>query len=81
MTDDEEDEEDNVLASDLPDITRQQFNGCRIYNRINLKHVNKYFRIRIGTSLKYTHKQTACWLLTTNRKRLSSDRLMRVREK
>ena len=76
---DEEEEDGNVLASDLPDVAKKDFNGCRIYDRINLQHSNKYFRIRIGNSMKYLHKQTACWLLTTNKTRLSNDRLIRVR--
>ena len=76
---DEEEEEGNILASDLPDINRQDFLGCRIYDKINQQNSDKYFRIRIGRSLKYVHKQTACWLLTTNKTRLSSDRLLRVR--
>jgi hypothetical protein len=76
---DDEEEEGNVLASDLPDVTRQDFNGSRIFDRINPQHSNKYFRIRVSNSLKYLHKQTACWLLTTNKARLSSDRLIRVR--
>ena len=63
----------NVLASDLPDIAKQDFNGCRTYYRINPQHSNKYFRIRIGNSIKYLHKQTACWLPKTNKTRLSND--------
>ena len=76
---DNEEEEGNVLASDLPDIAKEDFNGCRIYDKISPQHSNKYFRIRIGNSMRFLHKQTACWLLTTNKSRLSNDRLMRVR--
>lgn len=76
---DDEEEEGNVLASELPDVAKESFNGCRIYERINPQHSNKYFRIRIGSSMKFIHKQTACCLLTTNKTRLSNDRLMRVR--
>jgi hypothetical protein len=69
----------DVLAGDLPDVEQKNFHGCRIYDTINPKQVDKYFRIRISGSLKYIHKQTACWLLTNNRNHLSSDRLIRVR--
>ncbi|CAF3933165.1 unnamed protein product [Rotaria sp. Silwood1] len=58
--DDDDDDEGNILASDLSDVERQNFHGCRIYDIINPQHAKKYVRIRIGTSLKYLHKQTAC---------------------
>ncbi len=51
-----------------------------VYDKINPQQANKYFRIRVGSAIKYLHKQTACWLLTTSKKRLSSDRLIRVRK-
>ena len=79
VTEDEE-EEENVLASNLSDIIRENFKGCRIYDRINPQHSEKYFRVRIGSSIKYIHKQTACWALTTSKNRLSSDRLIRVQK-
>ncbi|CAF3406395.1 unnamed protein product, partial [Rotaria socialis] len=47
--------------------------------KLILNKSKKYFRIYIGSSLKYIHKQTACWMLTDNRSHLSSDRLVRVR--
>ncbi|CAF1391778.1 unnamed protein product, partial [Rotaria sordida] len=62
ITDDEE--EGYVIASDLSNTERQNFSGCRIYDKVNQQQINKCFRIRVGTSLKYIHKQTACWLLT-----------------
>jgi hypothetical protein len=77
-SDNDAEDDGNVLANDLSDVSRQDFKGCRIYDRINLQNSDKYFRIRIGNSLKYLHKQTACWMLTTNKARLSSDRLLRV---
>jgi hypothetical protein len=77
---DDEEDEGNILTSSLSDVERHNFQGCRIFDKVNPQQVNKYFRIRIGTSLKYLHKQTACWLLTDNRSRLSSDRLIRVQK-
>ncbi|CAF2709092.1 unnamed protein product [Rotaria sp. Silwood2] len=77
-TDDEE--EGNVIAIDVPHTAQKKFNGCRIYDKINPQQSKKYFRIRIGSSYKFIHKQTACWLLTTDKQRLSSDRLIRVRK-
>ena len=75
---DEDEDEENVVSSGLPDIEQQNFYGCRIYDTVNSQQLNKYFRIRIGSSVKYLHKQTACWLLRDDRSRLSSDRLVRV---
>ncbi|CAF4551437.1 unnamed protein product, partial [Rotaria socialis] len=74
-----DEEEENVISSDLSEVERQTFHGCRIYDKINPQQSKKYFRIYIGSSLKYIHKQTACWMLTDNRSHLSSDRLVRVR--
>ncbi|CAF1461740.1 unnamed protein product, partial [Rotaria sordida] len=78
ITDDEE--EGYVIASDLSNTERQNFSGCRIYDKVNQQQINKCFRIRVGTSLKYIHKQTACWLLTKSRSHLSNDRLIRVQK-
>jgi hypothetical protein len=79
-SDDEEvDDEGSVLTSDLSDTERKNFQGCRIYDKVNPQQINKYFRIRLGSSLKYLHKQTACWILTDSKQRLSSDRLVRVK--
>ncbi|CAF1474909.1 unnamed protein product [Rotaria sordida] len=76
----EEEEEGNIVANDLSNISQQNFKGCRIYDKINSQHMNKFFRIHINSSVKYIHKQTACWLLTTSKNHLSSDRLERVKE-
>ena len=77
---DNEDDEGCVLASDLSDAERQSFHGCRIYDKVNPKQVNKYFRVCIGTSSKLLHKQTASRLLTDIRHRLLSDRVIRVQK-
>ncbi|CAF1557083.1 unnamed protein product, partial [Rotaria sordida] len=76
----EEEEEGNIVANDLSNISQLNFKGCRIYDKINSQHMNKFFRIHINSSVKYIHKQTACWLLTTSKNHLSSDRLERVKE-
>jgi hypothetical protein len=77
--DEEAEEEGNILASDLSDTEKKNFQGCRIYDKVSPQQINKYFRIRLGSSLKYLHKQTACWMLTDSKQRLSSDRLVRVK--
>ncbi|UJR06730.1 hypothetical protein I4U23_011019 [Adineta vaga] len=78
-TDDEDEEDEGNIISNLSDIERQDFQGCRIYDKVNPQYIHKYFRIRVGSSVKYLHKQTACWLLTDSKSRLSSDRLERVK--
>ena len=78
--DEDEEDEENVVVTNVPQTTQKKFNGCRIYDKINPQQSLKYFRIRVGLSYKFIHKQTACWLLTTDKQRLSSDRLIRVRK-
>jgi hypothetical protein len=60
IDEDEEEEEDNVIANNLSNISKQHFKGCRIYDKINPQQMDKYFRIRVDSSVKYIHKQTAC---------------------
>ena len=59
-------------------IQEKKFQGCRIYDKVSPQQINKYFRIHLESSLKYLHKQTACWILTESKQQLSSDRLVRV---
>ncbi|CAF1933262.1 unnamed protein product [Rotaria magnacalcarata] len=77
---DEEEEEDNITANYFSNVSRQNFKGCRIFDKIDPQQINKYFRISVDSSVKYIHKQSACWLLSTSKNRLSSDRLERVKE-
>jgi hypothetical protein len=59
-SDDEEVEDGgSVLTSDLSDAEKNIFQGCRIYDKVSPQQINKYFRIRLGSSWKYVHKQTA----------------------
>jgi hypothetical protein len=78
IDEEDEDEERNIISNSLSNVSRENFKGCRVYDRINPQQMKKHFRINIDSSVKYIHKQTACWLLTTSKNRLSSDRLQRV---
>ncbi|CAF2007754.1 unnamed protein product [Rotaria magnacalcarata] len=69
MNDDEED----ILNSKKSD-----FNGIRIFDNINPDLKRSYFKVKINESIKYLHKQSACWLLSNNITKLSNDRLSRV---
>ena len=67
--DGEHDEDDQAdergdLAKDLSKVQEQTFQGCRIYDKVSATKAFKFFRIRVGNSIKYVHKQTASWLLT-----------------
>ncbi|CAF2476821.1 unnamed protein product [Rotaria sp. Silwood2] len=68
--DDEEVENMNSIIND--------FNGLKIRDNINMEQKDRYFRIKINDTVKYMHKQTACWILTNESGRLSTDRLCRV---
>jgi hypothetical protein len=59
---------------------KETFQGMRIFDKIDPSKRNNYFHIMINNKSKYLHKQTAARLLTTNKNRLSSDRLARVQQ-
>ena len=73
-------EEYNLRANDLMCLGQDNFQDCRIFDKVNAKRASNFFRIRISSSIKYIHKQIACCLLTSEKNRLSADRLMRVRQ-
>ena len=75
-----QDEPCNLLADDLTHLGQNNFKGCPIYDKVSPKRASNFFRVRIGSSTKYIHKQTACWSLTSEKTRLSADRLMRVQQ-
>jgi hypothetical protein len=68
----ENDEEENIES------TRNEFNSINIRDKISMEQEKCYFRIKINDTVKYMHKQTACWMLTEENGRLSTDRLSRV---
>ncbi|CAF1373305.1 unnamed protein product [Didymodactylos carnosus] len=71
------DNEDEVENESLTTIGNE-FSGMRIVNEIKPNQQDSYFQVKINDSVKYLHKQTACWLLTHKNSRLSTDRLSRV---
>jgi hypothetical protein len=68
----DDDDEENLES------TRNEFNGINIRDKISMEQENCYFKIKINDTVKYMHKQTACWVLTEENGRLSTDRLSRV---
>ena len=71
----EEDQAENHLTT-----SKQTFEGMRVYERVNPAKINSYFEVFINNKRHYMHKQTAARLLTNNKNRLSSDRLLRVQQ-
>ena len=69
------DENDN---NDAIETIKTNFNGIKIYNRIEPRMKDSYFQVKINDNQKFIHKQSACWLLTDRNNRLSNDRLSRV---
>ncbi|CAF1245709.1 unnamed protein product [Rotaria sordida] len=67
-----DDDEENL------EIMKNDFNGINIRDKINMEQENCYFKIKINGVVKYMHKQTACWILTEENGKVSTDRLSRV---
>lgn len=67
-----QDEEYNLLADDLMHLGQNNFQVCRIYDKVSSKRASNFFRVRISNSTKNIHKQTACWLLTSEKTPLSA---------
>ena len=47
-----EDQEYNLLANDLMCLGQDNFQGCRIFDKVSAKRASNFFRIRIGSSIK-----------------------------
>ena len=62
----------------LSNISNYTFRGMCVYDNIKPSHTQSYFKVKINGQTKFSHKQTACWLLTHEKLTLSSDRLRRV---
>ncbi|CAF1110900.1 unnamed protein product [Didymodactylos carnosus] len=73
--DDYSDEDD---IQDSVNITKQNFIGIKVFDTVESHMQHSYFKVTINHDTKYIHKQTACWLLTGEKSKLSNDRLLRV---
>ena len=65
---------------DILNSTKSDFEGIRIVDTINPALRQSYFKIKLNGKIKFLHKQSACWLLSNNITKLSSDRLSRVKQ-
>ena len=79
---DEDEDEDEVqdLSHVLLDSSNASFRGMRVKESIDPSQNDSFFKVRRenDTTDVYVHKQTARWLLTSEKLSLSSDRLTRV---
>ncbi|CAF1397296.1 unnamed protein product [Didymodactylos carnosus] len=73
--DDYSDEDD---TQDLVNTTEQNFIGIKVFNTVKSHMEHSYFKVTTNHATKYIYKQTACWLLTGEKSKLSNDRLLRV---
>ena len=63
---------------DEPNGSETVFRTKRVCDDVSSHLLKSYFKILINDEEKYVHKSTACWLLTEQNQRLSSDRKQRV---
>ncbi|CAF4834634.1 unnamed protein product, partial [Rotaria sp. Silwood2] len=75
---DDEDEQDNTR--NLINTTKEEFSGMKVLSTVQSHIEHSYFKVKINDDTKYMHKQTACWLLTGEKSKISSDRLLRVQQ-
>jgi hypothetical protein len=78
--DDYTDEDEQDDTRDLINTTKDDFVGMKVFNTVEPHIEHSYFKARINDGSKYIHKQTACWLLTGEKSKLSNDRLLRVQQ-
>lgn len=75
---DDEDEQDDTI--NLINTTKEDFSGMKVFSTVQPHIEHSYFKATINDNIKYIHKQTACWLLTGEKSKMSTDRLLRVQQ-
>lgn len=77
----EESGEEECLSLEYPNSqydSETGFQTKRVCDDVPPHLLKSYFRISINDKDKYIHKSTACWVLTDQNQKLSSDRTQRV---
>ncbi|CAF1544624.1 unnamed protein product, partial [Adineta steineri] len=74
----DEDEQNNT--QDLINTTKKDFSGLKVTDKVEPHIEHTYFKVKLNHDTKFLHKQTACWLLTEDKSKLSNDRLLRVQQ-
>lgn len=78
--DDYTDEDENVDTQEPIHTTKNDFTGMKVFTKIESHMKHSYFEMTLNDHTKFMHKQTACWLLTGEKSKLSNDRLLRVQQ-
>jgi hypothetical protein len=75
-----EHEEEEIISQIVLDSSNASFKGMRVKESIDPKQTNSFFKVRRenDTVDVYIHKQTACWVMASEKSSLSSDRSKRV---
>ncbi|CAF3730967.1 unnamed protein product [Rotaria sp. Silwood1] len=71
-------DDEDYLSDHLCNVSSTNFQGMRVFDSINPTLAKWYFIVNINGTKKYLHKQTAAWLLSSDKSPLSLDRLKRV---
>ncbi|CAF1459087.1 unnamed protein product [Adineta ricciae] len=64
--------------TEVLNTTKSNFYGIKLVDCLNPALKHSYFRIKLKEKTKYLHKQSACWVLSNTKTKLSSDRVSRV---
>ena len=72
---------DECNLSVLSNVSRSTVDGIRIFDAIDDRRRDSFFRVEINGQEKFLRKQAATWYLSTDKAALSSDRLKRVQSK
>ncbi|CAF5225038.1 unnamed protein product [Rotaria magnacalcarata] len=77
---DDDDDDEQGDTRNLITTTKQEFSGMKVFNTMQSHIEHSYFKATINDDIKYMHKQTACCLLTGEKSKMSTDRLLRVQQ-
>ncbi|CAF3181575.1 unnamed protein product [Rotaria socialis] len=80
VNNDSTDEDEQNNARDLITTTKKDFSGVKVADKVQPHIEHTYFKVKLNHDTKFLHKQTACWLLTEDKSKLSNDRLLRVQQ-
>ena len=80
VNNDSTDEDEQNNARDLINTTKKDFSGVKVADKVQPHIEHTYFKVKLNHDTKFLHKQTACWLLTEDKSKLSNDRLLRVQQ-
>ena len=78
--DDYTDGDENIDTQEPIHTTKNDFTGMKVFTKIESHMKHSYFEMTLNDHTKFMHKQTACWLLTGEKSKLSNDRLLRVQQ-